>query len=214
MGVSVGLSSIAELQIDGISYNRLRVVSAGPAPLSEDLTFTGDTTSSMDDAVIGMKVRMLGEGGRRPAVGLRFATKLPNAGNERGLGLDTMDFFASLLVGKTIQSVRVVTNLGLGILSDPTRGDRQNDVLTYGLSIARAVATGVEIVGEVAGRANTRAGTAPPGTESSGFIRVGARATRGTIRFDGGLITGLTSRDANIGVTGGVTWVFRAFELP
>ena len=87
-------------------------------------------------------------------------------------------------------------------------------MLTYGLSIARAVATGVEIVGEVAGRANTRSGTAPLGTESSGFIRVGARATRGTVRLDGGLIAGLTSRDGNIGVTVGVTWVFRAFEVP
>ncbi len=214
VGISVGLSSIAELQLDGISYDRLRVIEAAAAPLSGALNVSGDSTSSAADAVIGMKLRMLGEGGRRPAVGLRFATKLPNASNESGLGLDTMDFFASLLVGKTIQSVRVVTNIGLGILSDPTRGDRQNDVLTYGLSIARAVATGVEIVGEVAGRANTRAGTAPPGTESSGFIRVGARATRGTVRFDGGLITGMTSRDANIGVTAGVTWVFRAFEVP
>lgn len=214
VGISVGLSSIAELQLDGISYDRLRVIEAAAAPLSGALNVGGDSTSSAADAVIGMKLRMLGEGGRRPAVGLRFATKLPNASNESGLGLDTMDFFASLLVGKTIQSVRVVTNIGLGILSDPTRGDRQNDVLTYGLSIARAVATGVEIVGEVAGRANTRAGTAPPGTESSGFIRVGARATRGTVRFDGGLITGMTSRDANIGVTAGVTWVFRAFEVP
>ncbi len=214
VGISVGLSSIAELQLDGISYDRLRVIEAAAAPLSGSLNVGGDSTSSAADAVIGMKLRMLGEGGRRPAVGLRFATKLPNASNESGLGLDTMDFFASLLVGKTIQSVRVVTNIGLGILSDPTRGDRQNDVLTYGLSIARAVATGVEIVGEVAGRANTRAGAAPPGTESSGFIRVGARATRGTVRFDGGLITGMTSRDANIGVTAGVTWVFRAFEVP
>ena len=40
---------------------------------------------------------------------------------------------------KTVQSVRVVGNVGFGILGDPTEGDRQNDVLTYGLSFARAV---------------------------------------------------------------------------
>ena len=31
----------------------------------------------------------------RPAFGVRFAIKLPNASNESGLGLDTTDFFAS-----------------------------------------------------------------------------------------------------------------------
>ena len=41
---------------------------------------------------------VLSETTGRPAVGLRFATKLPNATNESGLGLDTTDFYASLLV--------------------------------------------------------------------------------------------------------------------
>ena len=213
-GVSIGVSSIAELQIDGLSYSRLRVTARAAAPLSGTLAFTGETTSSADDTVIGMKMRVLSEGERRPGMGLRFATRLPNASNESGLGLDTMDFFASLLVGKTVRSVRVVGNVGLGILSDPTRGDRQNDVLTYGVSVARAFAQGAEIVGEINGRANTRRGAAPPGTESSGLLRVGARYTRGTVRLDAGLITGLTSRDASIGLTTGVTWVFRGFEVP
>ena len=35
--------------------------------------------------------------------------------------------------------VRVVGNIGVGILADPTNGQRQNDVLTYGVSLARAV---------------------------------------------------------------------------
>ena len=75
----------------------------------------------------------------RPSFGVRFATKLPNASNESGLGLDTTDFYASILVGKTVGSVRMVGNVGFGILGDPTRGDRQNDVLTYGISVrARA----------------------------------------------------------------------------
>ena len=97
----------------------------------------GDTTRGWEDAVIGAKVKLADEGAVMPAVGLRFATRLPNASNETGLGLDTMDFFQSLLVGKTVQSIRLVGNIGVGILSDPTRGDRQNDVLTYGVSVAR-----------------------------------------------------------------------------
>ena len=143
-----------------------------------------------------------------PAFALRFATRLPNASNESGLGLDTMDFFQSLIVGKTVQSVRVVGNVGLGILSDPTRGDRQNDVLTYGLSVARAFAEGAEVVGEVNGRVSTRQGAPPPGTETRGTMTFGVRYTRGSVRWDGGLFTGLTSEDASIGLTGGLTWVF------
>ena len=65
-----------------------------------------------------------------------------------------------LLVAKTVQSVRIVGNVGLGILGDPTRGDRQNDVLTYGLSFARALTTAAEVVGEVNGRMDTRDGDA------------------------------------------------------
>ena len=214
LGLSIGVSSIAEVQIDGISYQRLSVVERREAPLSSLLGFDGDTTSDMDDLVIGAKVRLLSETARRPAVALRFATRLPNAGNESGLGLDTMDFFNTLLVGKTVRSIRVVGNVGLGILSDPVRGNRQNDVVVYGLSLARALTPRTQLVAEVNGRANTRRGPLPPGTDSSSHLRAGARYTRGAVRFDGALIAGLTSRDATIGVTAGLTWVFRAMDVP
>lgn len=213
-GVSIGVSSIAEVQIDNVSYDTLSITGRAEAPLSHLLRVSGDRTSSWSDTVVGAKTRLLSEGGRRPGIALRFATKLPNAGNEEGIGLDTMDFYNSLLVGKTIRSLRVVGNVGLGILSDPTRGDRQNDVLTYGISFARAFAEGAEIVGEVNGRANTRPGTPPPGTDSSGYARFGARFTRGLVRVDAALVAGLTAHDAGLGVTTGLTWVFRALELP
>ncbi len=213
-GVSIGVSSIAEVQIDNVSYDMLNITGRADAPLSHLLRVSGDRTSSWSDTVVGAKTRLLSEGAVRPGIALRFATKLPNAGNEEGIGLDTMDFYNSLLVGKTIRSLRVVGNVGLGILSDPTRGDRQNDVLTYGVSFARAFAEGAEIVGEVNGRANTRSGTPPPGTDSSGYVRFGARFTRGLVRVDAALVAGLTARDAGLGVTTGLTWVFRALELP
>lgn len=213
-GVSIGVSSIAEVQIDNVSFDTLSITGRAAAPLSHLLRVQGAATSSWSDTVVGAKTRVLSEGARRPGIALRFATKLPNAGNEEGIGLDTMDFYNSLLIGKTVRSLRVVGNLGLGILSDPTRGDRQNDVLTYGISFARAFAEGAEIVGEVNGRANTRRATPPPGTDSSGYIRFGARLTRGLVRVDAALVAGLTPRDAGIGVTAGLTWVFRALDLP
>ena len=215
LGVSFGLSSIAELQIDGGLYNRLSVTSRQRAPLSSHLTFTGDTTSDVEDIVVATKIRLLSEKAGRPAFGLRFATKLPNASNENGLGLDTTDFHAMLLIGKTVESVRIVGNAGLGILGDPTRGDRQGDVLTYGLSVARAVRQGVEIVGEINGRFSPRdEEDQPPGSDNRAAVRVGARITHATVRLDTGIFLGVTSRDPSFGFTAGVTWVFRGFTIP
>jgi hypothetical protein len=214
LGVSIGLSSIAELQIDGGLYDRLSITSRTPAPLSNLLTVVGDRTHDVSDILIGTKVRMMGEGTSHPSLAFRFATKLPNASNEAGLGLDTTDFFASLLAAKNVQSVRVVGNVGFGILGDPTNGNRQNDVLTYGVSFARALTGRAELVGEVNGRQNMRSGDAFPGTESRSMLRLGGRFTANAVRFDGGLMVGLTSDGPTVGVTAGLTYVFNAFRIP
>lgn len=214
VGVSIGLSPIAEVQIDGGLLNRLSIVERVPAPLSGALDVPGNSTSSVEDVVVGTKIRLVPEGASRPGIGIRLATKLPNASNESGLGLDTTDFHVALLGAKTVESVRIVVNLGLGILGDPTRGDRQNDVLTYGLSFARAATPSTEVVGEVNGRANLRGDGPPPGTESRSLVRLGARYTRGTIRADGALLFGVTTNDPSFGVAIGATYVFRAFQLP
>jgi Putative MetA-pathway of phenol degradation len=214
VGVSVGVSSIAELQIDGGLFNRLSIKERNLAPLSDMVTATGDTTSDVEDISIGMKIRFLSEGTSRPALGFRFATKLPNASNESGLGLDTTDFIATFLGGKTVERIRFVGNIGLGILGDPTRGDRQNDVLVYGFSLARALTQAAEIVGEIYGRLDTRAGAPPPGTESRGTVRLGTRYTIGGWRGDAAVIFGVTSQDPSIGFTAGFTYVFNAFTLP
>jgi hypothetical protein len=213
LGASFGLSSIAELQIDGGIYNRLAVEARDPAPLSDRLDFTGDETSDVQDLVIGTKLRLVSEAPGRPALGLRMATKLPVAGTDTGLGTGTTDFYLAGLFGKTVQSIRLVGNMGIAVLGDPTRGDGHNQVLTYGASLARAIYQGTEVVGEVNGRFDP-GDEPPPGTENRSNLRGGIRFTRGTVRIDGALIVGLTSRDPSIGLTGGVTWVFRGFSVP
>jgi hypothetical protein len=214
VGVSIGISSIAEVQIDGGIHNRLSITNRQPAPLSDLVTETGDKTSDVEDIVIGTKIRIVPETASRPSFGFRFATRLPNAGNESGLGLDTTDFYAQILGAKTVQSVRVVGNIGLGILGDSTRGDQQNDVLTYGFSMARALTQQAELVGEINGRISTREGGPPPGTESRGIVRLGARYTLGTWRGDAAVLFGVTSSDPSIGFAAGFTWVFNAFQIP
>lgn len=214
IGLSIGISSIAEFQIDGGLFSRLAIDERRSAPLSHLLTVTGNHTSDVEDFVVGTKIRLLPESPRRPAFAFRFATKLPNAENEKGLGLDTTDFYASLLAAKTIQSVRVVGNLGIGILADPTVGDRQNDVLTYGLSFARALTDRGELVGELNGRVSTRAGDPFPGTETRGLLKLGGRYTRASFRLDAGAFFGLTTVDPSVGFTTGLTYVFNAFVVP
>src|SRR5499426_1406202 len=213
-GVSIGVSSIAEVQFDQISFSRLSIDSRRRAPLSDLVTATGSSTTDADDVIVGTKIRIAGETNARPAFGFRFATKLPNAGNESGLGLDTTDFFATVLAGKTTQSVRIVGNVGLGILADPTNGNRQNDVLLYGVSFARAITDAAEVVGEVTGRANTRGDGPLPGTESRSVVRMGLRYTYGGLRGDAALLLGATNNDPGVGFTAGFTYVFTAFQVP
>jgi hypothetical protein len=214
IGISVGLGDIGEVQIDGGFYQTLAITGRRTAPLSHFFTKTGDSTTDAEDLVVGTKVRLVSEGTSRPSIALRSATRLPMASNESGLGLDTMDFYSTALIAKTVQSVRFVGNIGLGILGDPIRGDRQNDVLLYGVSFARAIAQNTEVVGEINGRKDTREGDPPPGTESRSMLRIGGRHTAGSFRADAAVMFGLATADPTIGFTAGFTYVFNAPQLP
>jgi hypothetical protein len=214
IGVSIGVSSIAEIQLDGAVYQKLSITEQVPfAPFSKLLKLDGDSTADVDDLNIGMKVRFLSETAGRPAMGLRFSTRLPNASNESGLGKDIQDFSASLVFGKTVQSVRVVGNVGILILGNPVTTAAQDDLLAYSLSVARAISPAAEVVGEFVGRANF-ANIVTPGAEDRGLLRFGSRYTISGVRFDAGVLLGLTPRDPEIGFTAGLTWVFDAFKIP
>ena len=212
-GVSIGVSSIAEIQFDAGFYQKMSIKQRTPAPFTSILAITGDTTTDVDDLNVGVKFKFLSETASRPAMGLRFSTKLPNASNESGLGKDVQDFQTSIVVGKTIQSVRTVFNAGLLILGDPTTPAKQDDLLLFGLSVARAITPKAEIVGEYTGRLNF-GDIITPGAENRGAFRFGARFTQGVVRLDAGVLIGVTPRDPEFGFTAGVTWVFNAFKVP
>ncbi len=212
LGVNIGLGSIADLQITGGPYNYLSITSRQPGPLTDVVTATGDSTHSVEDVTIGAKIRLLAETPRSPGFGIRFATRLPNASRKSGIGQDTTDFGASVLAAKTVQSIRIVGNLGWISMSQPLDGTRQNDVLTYGFSLARAVTNSTEIVGEINGRASVANGPAPIGTESRGLLKLGGRYTYGPVRVDAGIFFGLNAVDPTVGFTAGATYVFNAFK--
>jgi outer membrane putative beta-barrel porin/alpha-amylase len=214
LGLNIGLSSIADLQITGGPYNYLSITSRQPGPLAGVVTATGDSTHSVEDIVIGAKIRLLPETSGTPGFGFRFTTRLPNASRKSGIGQDTTDFGAALLAAKTVQSIRVVGNLGWVSMSQPLDGTRQNDELTYGFSLARAVTNNIEVVGEINGRASVANGPAPIGTESRGRLKFGGRYTYGPVRADAAVFFGLNAVDPTVGFTVGATYVFNAFRLP
>ena len=212
-GLNIGVGAITELQIDGGLRRRLNISSFDTtAPLAGLYTGTGTSTSGLDDLFLGAKVRFLAEAPGRPAMALRFATRLPNASTESGLGTGTTDVHFGLAAAKTVESIRVAANLGFAVLGDPVKATDPNTVLTYGLSAARAIATGVELVGDLNGRLNTGE-TPTPSTESRASLRLGGRLTRGPVRLDSALLIGITDADPSIGISVGFTWVFKAFEV-
>lgn len=214
LGVSLGVSSIAEIQMHVGGYQQLTITDrVASAPFAHFLQLDGETTDDLEDMHVGAKVRLLSETANRPSIATRFSTRLPNAGNESGLGKDMQDFETSVLFAKTVQSVRVVGNIGLLMLGNPTRPAAQDDLLFYNLSVARAISQAAEVVGEFVGRANF-ARTTTPGAEDRGLLRFGARYTHAGVRLDGGLLLGLTPRDPEIGFTAGFTWVFNAVTIP
>ncbi len=213
-GASLGVSSIAEIQIDWAPYQKLWITERVPgAPLSRYLQLDGDTTDDFGDVSIGAKIRLVSETASRPSIGSWFRTRLPNAGNESGLGKDLQDFSSALTFGKTVQSVRIVANVGVLMIGKPTEAAAQDDLLIYSLSVARAFSPRAEVVGEFVGRANF-ANIVTPGAEDRGLLRFGTRYTISSVRVDAGLLLGLTPRDPEIGVTGGLTWVFNGFRVP
>lgn len=208
-GFSIGFGR-AELQVDG-GFQALSIEARDPsAPFADRLEAEGDVVADIVDPVVAVKVLLRHEGRREPAVGVRLATKLPSADASKGIGTDATDFFVSLLAAKSVGRARVGANVGLGILSVPQTGDRQNDVLTYGGFAVVPIGGRWSAVAEANGRVDVKADT-PPGTEDLGQARLGIRR-EGRVRWDAALIVGLTGVEPGLGLTAGATIEFDAFE--
>lgn len=209
-GVSAGISPIAEVQIDGGLIQRIdvtgRITPHPPIPGGASFE-VGDRASSMDDLIIATKIRLVPEGASRPALGVRFGTKLPTASVDKGVGLGTTDFFATFLLAKTVQSVRTVGNVGMILLGNPVTGQDPATTLGFGLSVARALTNEFEVVGELNGRLTPFEKIVPLGLESRGVLRFAGRYTYAMLRLDFGVLAGITDRDPSFGISAGATYV-------
>jgi hypothetical protein len=196
--------------VDGGLIQRLevtkRLTSPVPNPVGNPL-MVGDRLSGVEDLIVATKIRLASEGASRPAFGLRFGTRLPTASAEKGLGLGTTDFFASVLVAKTVESIRTVGNVGFIVLGNPVTGGDQSTALGFGLSVARALTNEFEIVGELNGRLTPFEKVVPAGLESRGVLRLAGRYTYAMLRLDFGVLAGITSRDPSFGISAGATYV-------
>jgi hypothetical protein len=210
VGVHFGLSPNVEFSIEGVAQNFLGINTRSASPAVPPQIAAG-TNSANDtgDFRLSTKIKIRNETRRGPALGFQFGVELPNSNETRGIGLNQTNAFGQILVGKKFgRDGRLNTfgNLGVGILTAPTRLFTQNDVLLYGLAGIYRVNDKVSVASEVNGRANTRSGSAPLGTESLSEFRLGLQVRAAGLRFDAAGIKGLTSASPRSGITFGVTY--------
>lgn len=209
IGINIGMGPNVEFQIEGVAQNYLSINSRGPSAIPLELAPGANSTNDTGDFTISAKFKLRNETRRGPSLGFRFGVQLPNSSQATGIGINQTNAYGSILIGKKFgQDGRFNTfgNLGLAILTAPTELFSQNDVITYGLAGIFRVNQTFSIAGEVNGRANTRPGDGPLGTESQAEARLGMQIRASGLRFDFAGIKGLTSFSPNSGFTVGVTY--------
>ncbi len=210
IGIHIGLSPNVEFSIEGVAQNFLSINSASPNPaIPRGFPATDNSTNDTGDFTVSTKIKLRNESRRAPALGFKFGAELPNSNETRGIGVNQTNVFGLILVGKKFgQQGRLNTfgNIGLGIYSAPTQTFTQNDMLLYGVGGIFRLNKHVDFAGEVNGRANTRTGRAPLGTEPLAEARLGMRVRTSGLRFDFAGIKGLTDFSPRSGVTLGVTY--------
>src|SRR6266576_2880188 len=209
IGISIGLSPNVEVQLEGVAQNFLSINSRGPSAIPLNVAPGANSTNDVGDFTLWTKIKLRNETAHLPSLGFRFGVQLPNSNQSRGIGLNQTNAYGQVLFGKKFgQNARVNTfgNLGIAILTAPTGLFSQNDVLTYGLAAIVRLNRQFNLAGEVNGRANTRPGSGPLGTESQGEARLGMQVRASGLRFDFAGIKGLTSFSPRSGITVGVTY--------
>jgi hypothetical protein len=209
IGITIGLSPNVEVQIEGVAQNFLSINSRGTSAIPLNLAAGANSTSDFGDFTLSTKIKLRNETAHLPSLGFRFGVQLPNSGQAQGIGLNQTNAFGQVIFGKKFgHNARVNTfgNLGIAILTAPTALFTQNDVLTYGLAGIVRLNKQFSLAGEVNGRANTRPGSGPLGTESQGEARLGMQIRASGLRFDFAGIKGLTNLSPRSGITVGVTY--------
>jgi hypothetical protein len=208
----MGVGKIVEVQLEGAVRQFLDAKRQVGSFVTPQLTGPS-STHDIGDFSIFTKVRIFGETKTRPALGFRFGFQMPNSNQARGIGTNTTNLFAEMILQKHFGKLLLLGNAGVAILQAPAAGFTQNDVVTYGAAFSYAAHRRVNLVGEVLGWQNTRkASPALLGTESRGQGRLGLQIFAGGFQWDVAGIGGLTSRSPRSGFTFGVSRDFHLFD--
>jgi hypothetical protein len=187
----------------------LSVKSAGASAVPLSFNPATQSTNDVGDFTLATKIKLRKETRRMPSFGFRFGVQLPNTNQARGIGLNQTNAFGTILVGKRFGKdgrLNTFGNLGMAILSSPLSTTTQNDVLLYGLAGIYRLNDIFNIAAEVHGRANTRSGAAPLGTEAQSEARLGLQIKTSGLRFDIAGMGGLSEFSPRSGVIFGVTY--------
>jgi len=217
--IRTGFAPNVELQIEGTLQNFVAINNRSPSNIP--LTVVGNSTNDFDDFTVSAKVKLRNETKNLPAIGLKFGFQLPNTDQAKGIGTNQINIFSKVIVQKKFGSVlnrtsrfNLFGNIGLGIMTAPLSSFTQNDVLLYGIAGIYRLTGRINVVSEVNGRANTRGGAAPIGTESISQFRVGTQIKASGLRFDTAAVIGLTRFSPRSGIIFGVTYLSPSIFTP
>ena len=211
VSLTMGLAPNVEIENGGVIQNYLSINNQYQ-PSAIPLRLSGDTNSTrgVGDFYMATKIKMRSETKLMPAIGTRFGVEMPNSDQSRGIGVNQINLFSTVIAGKTFGRLRVYGNVGLGIFTAPLEPFTQNDMFLYGLAATYRWSDRVTLAGEVQGRANTRR-QVPLGTESEGVARIGARIRAAGLTWDVSGLRGVTRDSARSGISIGIS--YEAFLL-
>ena len=206
VSLTMGLAPNVEVEYGGVIQNFLSINRQyRPSAIPLRLTPATNSTRGVGDFYMATKIKMRAETKRMPAIGSRFGVEMPNSDQSRGIGVNQINLFSTIIAGKTFGRLRVYGNVGLGIYTAPLEPFTQNDMFLYGLAATYRWSDRLTLAGELQGRANTRRNI-PRGTESDGAARIGARIRAAGLTWDVAGMRGLNRDSARTGITVGISY--------
>src|SRR5262252_6965988 len=119
LNVRMGISKIAEIELEGAVQNFLDVKSQGVS-FVPNLELTGvNSTHDTGDFALSTKVRFRAPSGKKPGIAFRFGFIMPNTNQARGIGTNTTNVFALIALEEQLQKLKLMGDAGLEIMEAP-----------------------------------------------------------------------------------------------
>ncbi|HPA53202.1 MAG TPA: hypothetical protein PLP50_16545 [Thermoanaerobaculia bacterium] len=207
--VDVGFGSRIEVRVQGAARQRLRI-DWDASDVHPPAEVSGDATADAGDFSVVTIAQVMPERGWKAAFGLRVEVKLPNTSEKAGIGTNTTDVLLSVPAQKRLGRLVFNSDVGVGILTQPTSAQRQTDVLLYGLAAAYEASPAWMLSAEVNGRWTSSGGK--PGTGNHSTVRMGASWSTGPVAVGLVLSRGFGEGGERFGGLLAVSYGFRIYD--